>query len=179
MTLEEKGNCHSLTSRTLRGTFIVPSIVFSEQNRQQNDQKVLNGTTSSSTMISIGLGTSFSCIHIFDQNSIDIIANNMGDRTTSSCAPFTENAQCVRAIDMDAILDVKRMIVRNFSYPIVLADILRWPFKVICHDTDLPHHELQWKNETKRFYPAELSARVLSKMKEVETNAEYYFGQGV
>lgn len=67
----------------------------------------------------------------------------------------------------NTIFDAKRMIGRKFSDPVIQKDMQHWPFKVVPGDSDRPQIEVQWKGERKRFYPEEISAMVLGKMKEI------------
>ncbi|OHT15111.1 Heat shock cognate 71 kDa protein [Tritrichomonas foetus] len=99
----------------------------------------------------------------------------MGNRTTPSYVAFTEDERLVgdsaknqAAMNpTNTIFDAKRMIGRKFSDSIIQKDMEHWPFKVIRGESDRPRIEVQWKGETKHFYPEEISAMVLSKMKEV------------
>ena len=125
--------------------------------------------------IGIDLGTTYSCVGVFRHNRVDIIANDMGNRTTPSYVAFTEDERLVgdaaknqAAMNpTNTVFDAKRMIGRKFSDPVIQKDMQHWPFKVIRGDGDRPKIEVQWKGETKQFYPEEISAMVLGKMKEV------------
>jgi L1 cell adhesion molecule like protein len=127
------------------------------------------------TAIGIDLGTTYSCVGIFRHNRVDIIANDMGNRTTPSYVAFTEDERLVgdaaknqAAMNpTNTVFDAKRMIGRKFSDPIVQKDMQHWPFKVVRGDADRPQVQVEWKGETKRFYPEEISAMVLGKMKEI------------
>lgn len=127
------------------------------------------------TAIGIDLGTTYSCVGVFRHNRVDIIANDMGNRTTPSYVAFTDDERLVgdaaknqAAMNpTNTVFDAKRMIGRKFSDPVVQKDMQHWPFKVIRGEADRPRIEVQWKGETKQFYPEEISAMVLSKMKEV------------
>ena len=125
--------------------------------------------------IGIDLGTTYSCVGVFRHNRVDIIANDMGNRTTPSYVAFTDDERLVGESaknqaslnPTNTVFDSKRMIGRKFSDPIVQSDIKHWPFKVIQGDSDKPQIEVQWKGQTKQFYPEEISAMILGKMKEV------------
>ena len=112
------------------------------------------------TKISLYLGTTYSCVGIFRNNKVEIIANSQGNRTTPSYVAFT---------------DVERLIGRSFDDKSVQQDMKTWPFKVI-NENNKPVIEVDYRNETKRFKPEEISSMVLTKMKET---AEDYLGQTV
>jgi len=76
----------------------------------------------------------------------------------------------------NTVFDAKRLIGRNFSDPVVQADMKHWPFKVVCKQGDKPYIQVQYKGETKDFAPEEVSSMVLLKMKET---AEAYLGSEV
>ncbi|KAH0794562.1 cytoplasmic heat shock protein 70 [Histomonas meleagridis] len=125
--------------------------------------------------IGIDLGTTYSCVGVFRHNRVDIIANDMGNRTTPSYVAFTEDERLVgdaaknqAAMNpTNTVFDAKRMIGRKFSDPVVQKDMQHWPFKVVRGEADRPRIQVQWKGETKQFYPEEISAMVLGKMKEI------------
>ena len=125
--------------------------------------------------IGIDLGTTYSCVGVFRHNRVDIIANDMGNRTTPSYVAFTDDERLVgdaaknqAAMNpTNTVFDAKRMIGRKFSDPVVQKDMQHWPFKVVRGEADRPRIEVQWKGEKKQFYPEEISAMVLGKMKEV------------
>ena len=127
------------------------------------------------TAVGIDLGTTYSCVGIFRHNRVDIISNDMGNRTTPSYVAFTESERLVgdaaknqAAMNpTNTVFDAKRMIGRKFSDPIVQKDMKQWPFKVVRGEADRPSIEVEWRGERKRFYPEEISAMVLTKMKEV------------
>jgi L1 cell adhesion molecule like protein len=130
------------------------------------------------TAIGIDLGTTYSCVGVFRHGRVDIIANEMGNRTTPSYVAFTENERLVgdaaksqAAINpQNTVFDAKRLIGRKFSDPVVQKDMQHWPFKVIRGEGDKPKIQVTWKNEAKTFYPEEISAMVLAKMKETAEN---------
>ncbi|EAY12304.1 cytoplasmic heat shock protein 70 [Trichomonas vaginalis G3] len=128
--------------------------------------------------IGIDLGTTYSCVGVFRHNRVDILANDMGNRTTPSYVAFTEDERLVgdaaknqAAMNpQNTVFDAKRMIGRKFSDPVVQKDMKHWPFKVVRGDGDRPKIEVQFKGETKQFFPEEISAMVLGKMKETAEN---------
>ncbi|CAG2254422.1 HSPA1s [Mytilus edulis] len=133
--------------------------------------------------IGIDLGTTYSCVGVFQHGKVDIIANDQGNRITPSCVAFTDTERLVGdaakdKIAMNAentIFDVKRLIGRNFSDSIVQNDIKHWPFKVINKGCK-PNVQAEFKGKTKTFCPEEISSMVLVKMKET---VEAYLEQKV
>lgn len=69
--------------------------------------------------------------------------------------------------------DAKRLIGRRFDDSVVQSDMKHWPFTVI-NDNTRPKVQVEYKGETKSFYPEEVSSMVLTKMKEI---AEAYLGK--
>ena len=124
--------------------------------------------------VGIDLGTTYSCVGVFRHNKVDILANDMGNRTTPSYVAFTDEERLVgdaaknqAAMNpQNTVFDAKRMIGRKFSDPTIQKDMKHWPFKVIRGDGDKPKIQVQYKGETKEFFPEEISAMVLGKMKE-------------
>uniref|UniRef100_A0A3B4U061 Heat shock protein family A (Hsp70) member 1B n=1 Tax=Seriola dumerili TaxID=41447 RepID=A0A3B4U061_SERDU len=140
---------------------------------------------SSAKGISIGidLGTTYSCVGIFQHGKVEIIANDQGNRTTPSYVAFTDTERLIgdaakNQVAMNptnTVFDAKRLIGRKFNDAIVQSDMKLWPFKVI-NDNGKPKVQVEYKGETKAFYPEEISSMVLVKMKEI---AEAYLGQKV
>jgi len=134
--------------------------------------------------VGIDLGTTYSCVGVWRNESVDIIANDMGERTTPSYVSFSETErligqaaknQCSRN-PTNTIFDAKRLIGRKFSDPIVKSDMKLWPFAVKEGSGGRPVIEVSFKGETRQFFPEEVSSMVLSKMKET---AEAYIGESV
>ncbi|VDK24884.1 unnamed protein product, partial [Taenia asiatica] len=123
--------------------------------------------------IGIDLGTTFSCVGVFKDGKIEIIANDLGNRTTPSCVAFTNNQRLIgeaaknQAVrnPTNTVFDVKRLVGRTFNDKAVQDDIRRWPFKVI-NSGGKPKIEVECRSETEQFFPEQISSMVLSKMKE-------------
>lgn len=134
--------------------------------------------------IGIDLGTTYSCVGVWQNDSVEIIANDQGNRTTPSYVAFTETERLIgdgarSQVSMNpenTVFDAKRLIGRKFSDPVVQADMKHWPFKVIAGPDDKPLIQVTYKGEKKTFAPEEISSMVLSKMKET---AESYLGKTV
>ncbi|XP_075873101.1 heat shock 70 kDa protein 1-like [Nelusetta ayraudi] len=133
--------------------------------------------------IGIDLGTTYSCVGVFQHGKVEIIANDQGNRTTPSYVAFTDTERLVGdaaknqvALNpTNTVFDAKRLIGRKLDEPVVQADMKLWPFKVVGHGGK-PKIQVEYKGEQKEFHPEEISSMVLVKMKEI---AEAYLGQKV
>jgi len=137
-----------------------------------------------SPAIGIDLGTTYSCVGVWKNDGVEIIANDQGNRTTPSYVGFTETERLigdaaknqVARNPENTVFDAKRLIGRKFADPIVQADMKLWPFKVVAGPNDKPLIEVNYMGEAKKFHPEEISAMVLVKMKET---AEAFLGQKI
>jgi len=131
--------------------------------------------------VGIDLGTTYSCVGVFQHGKVEIIANDQGNRTTPSYVAFTDTERLIGdpaknqvAINpTNTIFDAKRLIGRKFDESTVQSDMKHWPFTVIDQG-GRPKLQVEYKNEDKTFTPEEVSSMVLTKMKET---AEAYLGQ--
>jgi L1 cell adhesion molecule like protein len=124
--------------------------------------------------IGIDLGTTYSCVGVWQNDRVEIIANDQGNRTTPSYVAFTDTERLIgdaakNQVAMNpknTVFDAKRMIGRHFSDHLLQEDMKHWPFTVKAAPGDKPMIEVQYKNESKTFSPEEVSSMVLTKMKD-------------
>ncbi|KAJ1429208.1 Heat shock protein 70 family [Sesbania bispinosa] len=137
-----------------------------------------------SKAIGIDLGTTYSCVGVWQNDRVEIIANDQGNRTTPSYVAFTDTERLigdaaknqVAMNPQNTVFDAKRLIGRRFSDPSVQSDMKHWPFKVVPGSADKPMIVVHYKGEEKQFSAEEISSMVLTKMKEI---AEAYLGQTI
>ena len=140
--------------------------------------------TQTGNAIGIDLGTTYSCVGIWQNDRVEIIANDQGNRTTPSFVAFTDSERLIgdsaknqaATNPINTVFDAKRLIGRKFSESTTQSDIKHFPFKVFPKSGDVPCIEVEYKNETKQFLPEEISSMILIKMKEI---AESYLGDAV
>ncbi|KAG0944304.1 hypothetical protein G6F57_008410 [Rhizopus arrhizus] len=133
--------------------------------------------------VGIDLGTTYSCVGVWQNDRVEIIANDQGNRTTPSYVGFTDSERLIgdaakNQVAMNpynTVFDAKRLIGRRFNDAEVQADMKHWPFKVIDKESK-PIIQVEYKGEAKTFTPEEISAMILGKMKET---AEAYLGSTV
>jgi heat shock 70kDa protein 1/2/6/8 len=137
----------------------------------------------SSKAIGIDLGTTYSCVGVFQHGKVEIIANDQGNRTTPSYVAFTDTERLIgdaakNQVAMNpsnTVFDAKRLIGRDFADPAVQNDAKHWSFNCV-NNNGKPKIEVEYKGENKQFTPEEISSMILVKMKEI---AESYLGTEV
>merc|ERR1712184_220654 len=139
--------------------------------------------TKKNIAIGIDLGTTYSCVGVFQHGKVEIIANDQGNRTTPSYVAFTDTERLIgdaakNQVAMNpsnTVFDAKRLIGRDFSDNTVQRDMKHWPFDIVDNGGK-PKIQVEFKCEKKTFTPEEVSSMVLTKMKET---AEAYLGKAV
>lgn len=134
--------------------------------------------------VGIDLGTSCSCVGVWRDGRVEIIANDQGNRVTPSYVAFNNNERLIGDAaknqasmnPKNTIYDAKRMIGRKFSDKVVQNDIKLWPYTVKPDQSDKPLIEVDYMDEKKSLHPEEISAMILTKMKET---AEAFIGEKV
>lgn len=136
----------------------------------------------SKVAIGIDLGTTYSCVGIYQNGNVEIIANDQGNRTTPSWVSFSEERLVGDAAKnssgnnaQNTIYEIKRMIGRDFNDPILQNDMKLLPYKVV-NVNGKPKVEVSFKNELKQFTPEEISSMILGKLK---STAEAFLGKTV
>jgi len=136
------------------------------------------------TVIGIDLGTTYSCVGVFKNGRVEIIANDQGNRITPSYVAFTADGERLigdaaknqlTTNPENTVFDAKRLIGRDWTDKAVQSDIKYFPFKVIEKE-EKPHIKVETSQGEKTFAAEEISAMVLTKMKET---AEAYLGKKV
>ena len=135
-------------------------------------------------IIGIDLGTTFSCVGIFKNGQVEVIPNELGNRITPSVVSYTDEERLVgeaaknqAAVNPTRTLyDVKRLIGRRYSDKTVQYDKKYMPYEIVDKEGK-PYIEVpNVRGENKVFAPEEVSAIVLTKMKEI---AESYSGKKI
>jgi endoplasmic reticulum chaperone BiP len=155
---------------------ISTSFVAAEEEKKK-DNKV------ECPVIGIDLGTTYSCVGIYKNGHVEIIPNELGNRITPSVVAFTDEERLIgeaaknqAAINPTrTVYDVKRLVGRKYNDQTVQHDKKYLPYDIVNKDTK-PYIRAEVKGETKTYAPEEISAMVLTKMKEI---AETYLGKKV
>ena len=136
------------------------------------------------TTVGIDLGTTYSCVGVYKNGKVEIIANDQGNRITPSYVAFMENgdrlvgdaAKNQATINpANTVFDVKRLIGRNFSDKSVQADKKLVPYDIVS-DQNKPMVQVTQNGKQAKFAPEEVSAMILSKMK---NTAETFLGKDI
>ncbi len=141
-------------------------------------------TSKKGPVIGIDLGTTYSCVGVWQNDRVEIIASESGNRTVPSMVSFTDTERLIGDAAKGAaaqnpratVFDAKRMIGRAFNDPLLQSDMKHFPYDVINDGRDRPQIVVDTKDGQKKFYPEEISAMVLTKMKNI---AENYLGETI
>ena len=133
--------------------------------------------------IGIDLGTTYSCVGVWQNDHVEIIANDQGNRTMPSYVSFTAEERLVGEAAKNSaannttntVFDAKRLIGQKFNDPNVQSDLKHLSYTVLDKENK-PMIQVEFKGEQKVFAPEEISSMVLGKMKEI---AEAYLGEVV
>lgn len=158
------------------GTLGVDAKQKEKVSKDESEEKV-------GTVIGIDLGTTYSCVGVYKNGRVEIIANDQGNRITPSYVAFTDSERLIGDAAKNqattnpkrTIYDVKRLIGRNFKDKEVQRDS-----KLVSYDVvdkkGKPYVSVDVAGETKVFSPEEISAMILTKMKDT---AEAYLGKPI
>jgi heat shock protein 5 len=158
--------------------YILLALFFPYVLAQDDDDDELIGTT-----IGIDLGTTYSCVGVFKNGQVEIIANDQGNRITPSYVAWADGERLVgdaaknqATINPEnTVFDVKRLIGRKFSDKSVKADKKLFPFKLV-DKKGKPYVEVTVAGEKKQFAPEEVSSMILQKMR---STAESYLDKDI
>ena len=133
--------------------------------------------------IGIDLGTVNSCVGVWQNGKVEIIANECGNRITPSFVSFTADERLIGDAAKSAIasnpsntvFDAKRLIGKNYNDAQVQDSLKHLSYKVV-NKSNKPTIQVEFRNETKEFSAEEIGSMVLGKMKEI---AEAYLGEEV
>ena len=114
--------------------------------------------------IGIDLGTTYSCVAVWKNSKVEIIPNDLGDRTTPSVVSFTNSERLVGQAAKNqitrnyknTIYDAKRLIGRRFNEEEVQKDKKLWPFKVEKDPKNTPLICVEYEGKTQKFLPEEI-----------------------
>jgi len=133
--------------------------------------------------IGIDLGTTYSAVGVWQNDRVEIIANDQGNRTTPSYVAFTDNERLIgdsaknqsSQNPTNTVYDAKRLLGRNYDSSDVQSELKNLMYTVV-NKANKPNIQVQFQGESKTFSPEEISSMILIKMKEV---AESYLGKEV
>ena len=127
------------------------------------------------TVIGIDLGTTYSCVGVYKNGKVEILANEQGNRVTPSYVAFTDTERLIGDAaknqaslnPTNTVYDAKRLIGRQFTDKYVQSDRKLWPFQVV-DQAGKPYVQVKvgGAGEERRFSAEEISSMVLVKMKE-------------
>merc|ERR1712216_747715 len=154
-----------------------------EKKKKKEKHKQMS-SKSEGPAIGIDLGTTYSCVGVWQHDRVEIVANDQGNRTTPSFVAFTDSERLIgdsakNQVAMNpknTVFDAKRLIGRKFSDPQVQHDMKEFSYTIVKGEAEKPMIEVEFHGEKKTFAAEEISSMVLVKMKEV---AEAFLGKDV
>jgi len=140
--------------------------------------------TSKNIAIGIDLGTTTSCVGVWQNDRVEIIANDQGNRITPSYVAFNDTERLIgdaaknqAAMNpTNTVYDAKRLIGRTIDDVNVQSDMKLWPFNVLAGSDRRPKIQVKFKGVDETYHPEEISSMILVKMKET---AEAFLGHEV
>lgn len=134
---------------------------------QMAEEKALN-----EPVMGIDLGTTYSCVCVWQNGKTQVIPNEEGNRTTPSYVAYTKNERLVgesakNQIELNArntAYNIKRLIGRRYDDPTIKSDLATFPFKVLDVDNK-PVIEIETYGKAEKYYPEEIAAIILKRMK--------------
>ena len=134
--------------------------------------------------IGIDLGTTYSCVAVWRDDHVEIIPNEKGNKVTPSWVAFNETEILVGEDAKEqaslnpryTVFDAKRILGKKFSDESLQSDLAHYPFEVVPDRYDMPLIKVQYKGEERTFKAEQISALVLTRMREI---AEAYLGKRV
>ena len=130
--------------------------------------------------IGIDLGTSYSCVGVWQNGKVDIIPNDIGERKTPSYVAFTDSEILVGDTaknqitrnPTNTVFDAKRLIGRKFEDRVIQDYMKFWPFKVVKDkNSNKPQVLVTYQKKEKRFYAEEICTMVLQKLKQTANDS--------
>ncbi len=130
-------------------------------------------STETKYVCGIDLGTTYSCVGVMENGKVDILANDLGSRTTPSWVSFSNERLIGEAAKSNytkapetTIFDIKRLVGQNYSDSKIEKYCKTLPYKIVDKNNK-PYVEVNFKDEKKEFSPEQISAMILEKMKSI------------
>jgi len=163
---------------------LISAVAVRADDDDEDEEGDADAGASVGTVIGIDLGTTYSCVGVYKNGLVEIIANDQGNRITPSYVAWNDagdrlvgdGAKNQATLNPEqTVFDVKRLIGRQFKDKTVQHDKKLFPFKLIDRESK-PYVSVTVNGDTKTFAPEEISAMILQKMKKV---AETFLGKEI